>query len=104
MSERSEGIALPVEDVLLRARTDWLPGLLNGSALYPHLQAIVSLADGRTYGYESLLRGQVGGRELSGGEIVAAARAHGAIFTLDLAGRTVALEQGMPKCACGRRG
>ena len=39
----------------------WLPGLLNGSALYPHLQPIVSLTDGRTYGYESLLRGR-GGR------------------------------------------
>lgn len=93
----SEGIALPVGDVLTRARTDWLPELLNGSALYPHLQPIVSLTDGRTYGYESLLRGRVGDRELSGGEIVAAARAHGEIFTLDLVGRTIALEQGMPK-------
>ena len=94
---RSAGIALPVDEVLTRANTDWLPELLNGSAIYPHLQPIVSLSDGRTYGYESLLRGQVGGRELNGGEIVAAAQAHGAIFTLDLVGRTVALEQGMPK-------
>ena len=94
---RSEGIALPVDDVLTRARTDWLPELLNSSAIYPHLQPIVSLTDGRTYGYESLLRGRVGDRELNGGEIVAAAQAHGAIFTLDLVGRTVALEQGMPK-------
>ena len=93
----AEGIALPVADVLTRARTQWLPELLNGSGLYPHLQPIVSLADGRTYGFESLLRGQVGDRELNGGEIVAAAQAHGAIFTLDLVGRTVALEQGMPK-------
>jgi EAL domain-containing protein (putative c-di-GMP-specific phosphodiesterase class I) len=96
LNGRSEGIALPVDDVLMRARTDWLPGLLNDSALYPHLQPIVSLTDGRTYGYESLLRGRVGSRELNGGEIVAAAQAHGAIFTLDLVGRTVALEQGMP--------
>jgi diguanylate cyclase (GGDEF)-like protein/PAS domain S-box-containing protein len=92
-----EGVALPAEDVLVKARTAWLPGLLNGSAIYPHLQPIVSLADGSTYGYESLLRGRVGEREFSGGEIVAAARAHGAIFTLDLVGRTIALEQGMPK-------
>jgi diguanylate cyclase (GGDEF)-like protein/PAS domain S-box-containing protein len=94
---QSEGIALPVDDVLTRARTGWLPELLNGSALYPHLQPIVSLTDGRTYGFESLIRGRVGDREFNGGEIVAAAQAHGAIFTLDLVGRTVALEQGMPK-------
>ncbi len=93
----TEGIALPAEELLARARTDWLPGLLNGPDVYPHLQPIVSLTDGRTYGYESLLRGRVGDRELSGGEIVAAAQAHGAIFTLDLVGRTVALEQAMPK-------
>ena len=97
LNGRSEGIALPVEDILTRARTSWLPDLLNGSDLYPHLQPIVSLTDGRTYGYESLLRGRVGGRELNGGEIVAAAQAHGAIFTLDLVGRTVALERGMPQ-------
>jgi EAL domain-containing protein (putative c-di-GMP-specific phosphodiesterase class I) len=97
LTGRSKGIALPVEDVLKRAHTEWLPGLLNGFDLYPHLQPIVSLTDGRTYGHESLLRGRVGDRELNGGEIVDAARAHGAIFTLDLVGRTVALEQGMPK-------
>ena len=94
---RSGGIALPADDVLARARTEWLPELLNSSGLYPHLQPIVSLTDGRTYGFESLIRGRVGDRELNGGEIVAAARAHGAIFTLDLVGRTIALEQGMPK-------
>ena len=107
-SERSALLATPItgagsqptlsaDDVLLRARTQWLPDLLNGSQLYPHLQPIVSLADGTTYGFEALIRGTVDGRELSGGEIVQASRAHGAIFTLDLVGRTVALEQAMPK-------
>lgn len=88
---------LPAEEVLLRARTAWLPELLNRRALFPHLQPIVALDDGRTYGFESLLRGRLGDRELNGGEIVQAARAHGALFTLDLIGRTVALEQGMPR-------
>ncbi len=90
-------VTLPAEDALLRERTRWLPELLNGGQLYPHLQPIASLLDGATFGYESLIRGTVGGRELSGGEIVQAARAHGALFTLDLVGRTVALEQAMPK-------
>jgi diguanylate cyclase (GGDEF)-like protein/PAS domain S-box-containing protein len=96
-----EGLAitLPAEDVLLRARTGWLPELLNKSLLYPYLQPIVSLTDGSTYGFESLIRGRIGDRELNGGEIVEASRAHGALFTLDLVGRTVALEQAMPKLA-----
>ena len=90
-------LTLSADDALLRARTSWLPDLLNGSGLYPHLQPIVSLTDGVTYGFEALIRGTIGDRELSGGEIVQAARAHGALFTLDLVGRTVALEQAMPK-------
>jgi EAL domain-containing protein (putative c-di-GMP-specific phosphodiesterase class I) len=90
-------VALPAEVALARARTPWLPELLNGGHLYPHLQPIVSLEDGQTFGHESLIRGRIDGRELSGGEIVGAAQAHGALFTLDLVGRTVALEEGMPK-------
>lgn len=90
-------VTLSADEALVRARSEWLPELLNGSLLYPHLQPIVSLSDGYTYGYESLIRGKVGERELNGGEIVQAARAHGALFSLDLVGRTVALEHGMPK-------
>lgn len=64
---RSVGIALPVDDVLTRARTEWLPALLNGSAIYPHLQPIVSLSDGRTFGYESLLRAPPSGKVAKAG-------------------------------------
>jgi diguanylate cyclase (GGDEF)-like protein/PAS domain S-box-containing protein len=97
LSAAGPQVTLSAEDALLRARTPWLPDLLNGSGLYPHLQPIVSLADGITYGFEALIRGTVDERELSGSEIVQAARAHGALFSLDLVGRTVALEQAMPK-------
>jgi EAL domain-containing protein (putative c-di-GMP-specific phosphodiesterase class I) len=90
-------VTMPAEAMLTRERTGWLPGLLNSSALYPHLQPIVSLLDGSTYGHEALIRGLVDGVERNGGEIIAAARAHGALFTMDLVGRTVALQQGMPK-------
>jgi EAL domain-containing protein (putative c-di-GMP-specific phosphodiesterase class I) len=97
LHEDGPGVTLAAEVVLKRARTAWLSPLLQEQALYPHLQPIVSLRDGGTFGHEALIRGTVDGAELSGGEIVAAARAHGAMFTLDLVGRTVALEQGMPK-------
>jgi PAS domain S-box-containing protein len=91
------GVAVPATVMLTRERTRWLPDLMNAGGLYPHLQPIVSLLDGSTYGHEALIRGRVDGIELSGGEIFAAAKAHGALFTLDLIGRTVALEQAMPK-------
>lgn len=97
LGRESVQLTLSAEDALLRARTGWLPELLNSGSLYPHVQPIVRLSDGVTYGYESLIRGKLGDRELNGGEIIAAARAHGALFTLDLVGRTVALEQAMPK-------
>ena len=97
LQEDGPGVTMAAEVVLTRARTAWLPRLLEEQALYPYLQPIVSLRDGRTFGHEALIRGTVDGAELSGGEIVAAAQAHGAMFTLDLVGRTVALEQGMPK-------
>ncbi len=94
-------IALPADTALLRARTSWLPTLLNGGGLYPHLQPIVSLRDGHTYGHESLIRGRVDGVELNGEQIFTAARAHGALFTLDLHGRLCAIEQAMPKLSEG---
>ncbi len=95
---------LPVQDALLRARTPWLPELLGRpEALYPHFQPIVSLRTGEVAGYEALIRGRHEGRELSGGEIVSAARAHGQLYALDLRGRTAALEHGLPQLEDDRR-
>jgi diguanylate cyclase (GGDEF)-like protein/PAS domain S-box-containing protein len=102
LGNSSAGVAVLAEEMLTRERTRWLPELLNAGSLYPHLQPIVSLIDGSTYGHEALIRGRVDGIERTGGEICAASRAHGALFTLDQVGRTVALEQGMPKLADGQ--
>ena len=89
--------SMPAAQAQERIAAPWLPGLLESpERLFPHFQPIVSLRDGSVHGYESLLRARIGGRELSGGEIVAAAQAHQAMFSLDLIGRSVALEQGLP--------
>jgi diguanylate cyclase (GGDEF)-like protein/PAS domain S-box-containing protein len=92
------GVTIPADQALARVRSPWLPGLLEngGRALFPHFQPIVSLDDGRVHGYESLIRARLGDRELSGGEIFGAARAHQATFALDQRGRAVALEHGLP--------
>ena len=94
---------LAVSDALLRARTPWLPELLGrADGLYPHFQPILDLHTGGVAGYEALIRGRHAGRELSGGEIVGAARAHGQLFALDLRGRTAALQHGLPQLGDGQ--
>ena len=90
------GAAMQADEALERIRTPWLPALLDSGELYPNFQPIVSLSDGHVHGYESLIRGRVGGQELNGGQIVGAARAHQALFNLDQRGRAIALEHGLP--------
>lgn len=87
--------AVPAGDALARARSGWLPSLLDGSAeMYPHFQPIVDLGSGLVHGVEALIRGRIGDRLVSGGEIVGAATAHGQLFTLDQRARNLALEHG----------
>jgi len=52
-------------------------GLLAEAELYPVYQPVVDLADGRTTGYEALLRGRVDGREVGGGDLFFLAAAAG---------------------------
>ena len=62
----------------------------------PHFQPIVELATGRAYGREALMRGKLGAVEVRGGELLAAAEAHDALFSFDYRARTAALEVGLP--------
>ena len=62
----------------------------------PHFQPIVELATGRAFGREALMRGKLGAVEVRGGELLAAAEAHDALFSFDYRARTAALEIGLP--------
>jgi EAL domain-containing protein (putative c-di-GMP-specific phosphodiesterase class I) len=90
--------ALPMaaETVLDRTRTDWFPEFLSHGQMRPHFQPIVELTTGLAYGREALMRGKLGGVELRGAELVAAAEAHDALFSFDYRARTAALEVGLP--------
>ena len=55
-----------------------------------------SLATGGVFGREALMRGKLGAVELRGGELLAAAEAHDALFSFDYRARTAALEVGLP--------
>jgi EAL domain-containing protein (putative c-di-GMP-specific phosphodiesterase class I) len=91
-----QALPLPAETLLDRARTDWFPEFLSHGLMRPHFQPIVELASGRSYGREALMRGKLGAVEVRGGELLAAAEAHDALFSFDARARTAALEIGLP--------
>jgi EAL domain-containing protein (putative c-di-GMP-specific phosphodiesterase class I) len=91
-----QALPLPAETLLDRARTDWFPEFLSHGLMRPHFQPIVDLANGRSYGREALMRGKLGAVEVRGGELLAAAEAHDALFSFDSRARAAALEIGLP--------
>jgi EAL domain-containing protein (putative c-di-GMP-specific phosphodiesterase class I) len=91
-----QGLPVPAETLLDRTRTDWFPEFLSHGQMRPHFQPIIELAGGRAFGREALMRGKLGAVDLRGGELMAAAEAHDAIFSFDYRARTAALEVGLP--------
>src|SRR5918911_3904149 len=91
-----QGLPVPAETLLDRTRTDWFPEFLSHGQMKPHFQPIIDLATGRAYGREALMRGKLGAIEVRGGELLAAAEAHDALFSFDYRARTAALEIGLP--------
>ena len=91
-----QALPVPAETLLDRSRTDWFPDFLSHGQMKPHFQPIVELETGRVFGREALMRGKLGAVELRGGELLAAAEAHDAIFSFDYRARTAALEVGLP--------
>ena len=91
-----QALPLPADTLLDRSRTDWFPDFLSHGQMKPHFQPIVELATGRVFGREALMRGMLGAVEVRGGELLAAAEAHDALFSFDYRARTAALEVGLP--------
>ncbi len=94
-------LPLPAETLLARERTDWFPEFLSRGLMRPHFQPIVDLATGNVFGREALMRGKLGAVELRGGELMAAAEAHDALFSFDSRARTAAIEIGLPLMPAG---
>jgi EAL domain-containing protein (putative c-di-GMP-specific phosphodiesterase class I) len=88
--------AQPIHSLLKRFATPWLPPLLANDLLFPYFQPIVSFSHGEVYGYEALIRAEVNGRVVSGGEIIEAAVAHQVLQRFDKAARIAAICQGVP--------
>lgn len=94
--DRLDDMPLQASVVLDRRRAAWFPEFLSSGSMTPHFQPIVDLRDGQVMGYEAFMRGTIGERQISGGEIVAAAVAHDALYSFDARARTTAIEQGLP--------
>lgn len=88
-------LPLLAQVVLDRERTDWFPEFLSKGRMVPHFQPIVDLREGRVIGREALMRGMLGAIEVRGGELVAAAEAHDALFSFDMRARAAALDVGL---------
>jgi len=91
-----QALPLPADTLLDRSRTDWFPDFLSRGQMKPHFQPIVDLRSGDVFGREALMRGKLGAVEVRGGELLAAAEAHDALFSFDYRARTAALEVGLP--------
>src|SRR3954463_11737222 len=91
-----QALPMPAEILLDRSRTDWFPEFLSHGQMTPHFQPIVDLNTGTPFGREALMRGKLGAVEVRGGELLAAAEAHDALFSFDARARVAALEVGMP--------
>jgi EAL domain-containing protein (putative c-di-GMP-specific phosphodiesterase class I) len=91
-----QALPLPADTLLDRSRTDWFPDFLSHGQMKPHFQPIVDLRSGEVFGREALMRGKLGAVEVRGGELLAAAEAHDALFSFDYRARTAALEVGLP--------
>jgi EAL domain-containing protein (putative c-di-GMP-specific phosphodiesterase class I) len=91
-----QSLPLPADTLLDRSRTDWFPEFLSHGQMKPHFQPIVDLATGGVFGREALMRGRLGTVDVRGGELLAAAEAHDALFSFDYRARTAALEIGLP--------
>jgi EAL domain-containing protein (putative c-di-GMP-specific phosphodiesterase class I) len=91
-----QALPLTAERILNQTRTDWFPEFLSHGQMTPHFQPIVDLRTGEAFGREALMRGKLGAIEVRGGELLAAAEAHDALFSFDSRARAAALEVGFP--------
>ena len=96
-----QGLPLPADTLLDRARTDWFPEFLSHGLMTPHFQPIVDLSDGRVRPRGADARPPRRG-EVRGGELIAAAEAHDALFSFDTRARAAALEVGLRCCPPAR--
>jgi EAL domain-containing protein (putative c-di-GMP-specific phosphodiesterase class I) len=96
-----QALPLPAGTVLTRTRTDWFPEFLSFGRMEAHFQPIVDLETGVPFGREALMRGRLGTVEVRGGELLAAAEAHDALYSFDARARAAAIEGGIPLLPAG---
>jgi len=89
--------AAPVDTVLTRLKTAWLPRVLNDERLVFHMQPIVDAGSLAVVGFEALMRCAEPDLDVNPFELIHAAKAHDALLKLDQAARRQAILQCAPK-------
>jgi EAL domain-containing protein (putative c-di-GMP-specific phosphodiesterase class I) len=87
----------PVDNILDRVESAWLPGLLNREEITFHFQPIASAGCLTVHGFEALVRGDGPNAGRSPADIIRAAKAHEALLKFDQIARRRAIEIGAPK-------
>lgn len=83
----------PVDKVIRRLKTPWLPGLLNNEQLTFHMQPIVDALTFEVYGFEALMRSSDPDLNVSPFDMIEASKAHDALLKLDQIARRNAILQ-----------
>lgn len=91
--------AAPVDTLLRRLDTPWLPSLLNDEAFTFHLQPIAAADALGVHGFEALVRAGDSHHSRSPFDMIEAAKAHNALLKFDQVARKHAILQGFPKLA-----
>ncbi|WP_241191287.1 EAL domain-containing protein [Deinococcus psychrotolerans] len=84
--------AMTLPKWLTRAQTTWFPEAL--SHLKVAFQPVFDLRSGAVFGFEALIRAQVGQQLYGAGELLGAAPAHGGLHLFDRQARQAAIRQG----------
>jgi len=87
----------PVDTILTRLKTAWLPGVLNDEQISFHMQPIVEADSLRIHGFEALMRCTDPSIGVNPFELIQAAKAHDALLKLDQTARRQAILQCAPK-------
>jgi EAL domain-containing protein (putative c-di-GMP-specific phosphodiesterase class I) len=88
--------AAPLDQVLHRLNTPWLPDVLENGQIEAHLQPVWSCAEDRICGFEALARSTHKRKPLNGGDLVGAAQAHDELMRFERQAAEAAILKCLP--------
>jgi EAL domain-containing protein (putative c-di-GMP-specific phosphodiesterase class I) len=85
-------LSQPLDEMVTRLETPWFAQAISPPHLVSHLQPIMDMRSNRIIAHEALARSNALGEPVTGGQLVQAARAHGAMDDLERAAAITAAQ------------